>query len=219
MTTVSAPSLDEIQAMLSQVPETYPSIVPSPHIPSNLASVIDHTLLAPNALRADIEQCCRDAIELQAATVCVNSSAVKVAVKVLAGSSVKPICTIGFPFGAGNVKGKVEETLQAKADGALEIDMVQNVGLLRDGKYEEVFHEIAAIALAAEPVPLKVIIETCYLTSEFAIFRVPRRWLLITRKKGKRSQSPLCLRVERVLRLSRRRQAMVVGVQRQRMSD
>ena len=163
---MSAPTREEIQTLLSQIPQELPPINPTPSVPSNVASIIDHTLLAPNALPTEIEQCCRDAIELDAATVCVNSSMVAIAAKVLKGSKIKPICTIGFPFGAGNVQGKVQETQKAQQDGAQEIDMVQNVGLLRAGKYEEVYHEISAIVQAAKPAALKVIIETCYLTRE-----------------------------------------------------
>ncbi|PWN34843.1 deoxyribose-phosphate aldolase [Meira miltonrushii] len=163
---MSAPSLEEIQTLLSQIPQDLPPLNPAPSIPDNVASIIDHTLLAPNALPTEIEQCCRDAIELNAATVCVNSSMVAIAAKALQGTHVKPICTIGFPFGAGNTQGKVQETQKAQEDGAQEIDMVQNVGLLRAGKYGEVFEEIAAIAQAAKPAKLKVIIETCYLTRE-----------------------------------------------------
>lgn len=163
---MSAPTVEEIQILLSQIPHQLPPLNPTPSVPENVASIIDHTLLAPNALPEEIEQCCRDAIELNAATVCVNSSMAKIAAKALEGSHVKPICTIGFPFGAGNLEGKVQEAEKASQDGAQEIDMVQNVGLLIAGKYEDVFAEIAAIVHAAKPAKLKVIIETCYLTRE-----------------------------------------------------
>lgn len=184
------PPIDEqIQLLLASLPSQLEPIQPSPPLPSSVASVIDHTLLAPNSTVSDIQECCREAIQLGAATVCVNSSMVQVAAKKLEGTLIKPICTIGFPFGAANTEGKIEETRTAKAAGAKEIDMVsrqrgivlwkeclltpqllmpqvQNVGLLRAGRYDEVLEEVAAIVREADPVPLKVIIETCFLTRE-----------------------------------------------------
>lgn len=193
--TSTAPTLEEIQALVSDLPATLPPIEPSPAVPGHIASIVDHTLLASNALPADIVQCCRDAVQLGTATVCVNSSMVAVAAKALQGSDVKPICTIGFPFGAGNLQGKVTETQAAKADGALEIDMVQNVGLLRAGGYQAVFDEIAAVALAAAPAKLKVILETCYLTRTYGSAAGPCFVGLTAShslSQARRLQSPLC---------------------------
>jgi deoxyribose-phosphate aldolase len=114
-----------IQILLESLPDTLETIKPTPPIPSNVASVIDHTLLTPSATPTDIQQCCKEAVDLKAATVCVNSSSIGVAVESLHGTSVKPICTISFPFGAGNLEGKVKEAEVAKASGAKEIDMVR----------------------------------------------------------------------------------------------
>lgn len=157
---------EQIQLLLDSLPAELPPIQPTPTLPSSVASVIDHTLLAPSATIVDIQECCKEAIRFKAATVCVNSSMVEIAAKALQGTQIRSICTIGFPFGAANLEGKVEETKIAKAHGAQEIDMVQNVGLLRAGKYDLVLQEVMAIVSAAAPVPLKVIIETCFLTRE-----------------------------------------------------
>lgn len=161
---MSAPTADEIQLLVSDLPAVLPAIEPAPVLPHHVASIIDHTLLAPSATPEDIVQCCRDAVELGAATVCVNASMVAVAAAALQGSQVRPICTIGFPFGAGNTAGKVAETVRAREDGAQEIDMVQNVGLVRAGQYAAAFADVAAVAAAAKPAKLKVILETCFLS-------------------------------------------------------
>lgn len=163
---ISCPSLEEIQHLLSTLPQDLGPIHPTPALPNSFTSLIDHTLLAPYAVPADIVQCCQDAVELKTATVCVNSSLVGTAAGALKGSKVRAICTIGFPFGAGNTHSKVEETRTAVADGAEEIDMVQNVGLLKAGKYGEVFADISSVVQAAMPAKVKVILETCYLTQE-----------------------------------------------------
>ncbi|UZJ56959.1 hypothetical protein CBS101457_006279 [Exobasidium rhododendri] len=166
MTDVYPPIGEQIQLLLSSLPATLPPLNPAPLLPTNVASIIDHTLLAPASTPVDIQRCCKEAVSHEAATVCVNSSMMHIAVESLRGTTVRPICTIGFPFGAGNKESKIQETLTARLQGAQEIDMVQNVGLLRAGKYEEVLDEVTAIAQAAAPAILKVIIETCFLTRE-----------------------------------------------------
>jgi deoxyribose-phosphate aldolase len=124
MAAVYPPIGEQIQLLLSSLPSELGPIQPQPALPTSVASIIDHTLLAPSATISDIQECCREAIKLKAATVCVNSSMLQVAVKELQGTAIRPICTIGFPFGAANTEGKVEETRAAKAAGAKEIDMV-----------------------------------------------------------------------------------------------
>lgn len=125
VTDIYPPIGEQIQLLLSSLPSQLGPVEPQPALPSSVASIIDHTLLAPSAIISDIQECCKEAIKLKAATVCVNSSMVHIAAKELQGSSVRPICTIGFPFGAANMEGKVEETRAAKAAGAKEIDMVR----------------------------------------------------------------------------------------------
>ncbi len=94
--------------------------------PAGIASLIDHTLLAPAATPAQVEQVCQEAIEYGARTVCVNSCMIPTAAAKLAGSKVVPISVVGFPFGAANTEGKVAETKVAVQQGAKEIDMVSS---------------------------------------------------------------------------------------------
>jgi deoxyribose-phosphate aldolase len=130
-----------------------------------LNKLIDHTLLKATATIAEIETLCKEAVEYDFYSVCVNSSYVATAKKFLAGTNVKVCSVVGFPLGAMQAKAKLFETEQALADGADEIDMVINVGLLKSGEVDKVRDEIAALkaAVGANRV-LKVIIETCYLT-------------------------------------------------------
>ena len=130
-----------------------------------LNKLIDHPILKATATIAEIETLCKEAVEYDFYSVCVNSSYVATAKKFLAGTNVKVCSVVGFPLGAMQAKAKLFETEQALADGADEIDMVINVGLLKSGEVDKVRDEIAALkaAVGANRV-LKVIIETCYLT-------------------------------------------------------
>ena len=130
-----------------------------------LNKLIDHTLLKATATIAEIETLWKEAVGYDFYSVCVNSSYVATAKKFLAGTNVKVCSVVGFPLGAMQAKAKLFETEQALADGADEIDMVINVGLLKSGEVDKVRDEIAALkaAVGANRV-LKVIIETCYLT-------------------------------------------------------
>lgn len=129
-----------------------------------LNKFIDHTLLSAIAGRKDIEHLCEEAITHQFYAVCVNSSYVKEAKTFLRDSEVKLAATIGFPLGASSSQAKIEEARQAVADGADEIDMVINVGFLKDGRLAEVEEEIATIKRTIGGNVLKVILETCYLS-------------------------------------------------------
>lgn len=95
-----------------------------------LATMIDHTLLKPNATEAMIRQTCQEALDFHTATVCVNSYWIPLVNQLLAGSSVKPIAVIGFPLGASLTEAKVAEAQLAIDAGAKEIDMVINLGAL-----------------------------------------------------------------------------------------
>ena len=125
---------------------------------------IDHTVLKANAVEDDIRQLCTEAREHAFFSVCVNSVWVPAARAWLAGSPVKVCSVVGFPLGAMSPAAKVFEAKQAVADGADEIDMVINVGWLKDGEADAVRDEIRAIKEAIAPRVLKVIIETCYLS-------------------------------------------------------
>ena len=130
----------------------------------NLNQYIDHTVLKANATEADIVQLCEEARTHAFFSVCVNSAWVPTAKALLVGSPVKVCSVIGFPLGAMSTAAKVFEARQAVADGAAEIDMVINVGWLKDGERDAVREEIRAIKQAIGANVLKVIIETCYLT-------------------------------------------------------
>ena len=133
-----------------------------------LNKYIDHTLLKAEATPKDIEKLCREAIEYDFFAVCVNSYYVPLAKKCLAGSDVKIASVIGFPLGAMSTESKVFETEDAAMNGASEIDMVLNVGLLKSGDIQACKEDIAAVVDAANKhnAIVKVILETCYLTEE-----------------------------------------------------
>lgn len=124
---------------------------------------IDHTLLSAQATSRDIRRLCAEAIEHDFYAVCVNSSYVKLARSILQGSNVKIAATVGFPLGAASSESKILEASQAIKDGATEIDMVLNIGFLKEGKTAEVQREIARVKTAIGKNLLKVILETCYL--------------------------------------------------------
>lgn len=138
-------------------------------VPANLAGIartIDHTLLKPTATRADIVKVCEEARRHHFASVCVNSVWIGLVARLLAGSGVKPICVVGFPLGAMATRSKAQETREAVADGAEEIDMVINIGMLRGGDHDGVFDDIKAVVDAAAGKPVKVILENTMLERE-----------------------------------------------------
>lgn len=129
-----------------------------------LAGMMDHTLLKAFATTSDIERVAKEAIEIGAASVCVNPIHVKQVADILKGSGVKTCTVIGFPLGANTSEVKAFETKDAIANGAEEVDMVINVGALKEGNAEAVYRDIQAVVDAADGTLVKVIIETCYLT-------------------------------------------------------
>ena len=130
-----------------------------------ILSKVDHTLLAQNATWEEIKAICDDGMKYETASVCIPASYVKQA-KEYVGNKL-PICTvIGFPNGYSTSATKVFETADAVKNGADEIDMVINVGWLKDKRYEEILNEINAIKDACDGKILKVIIETCLLTDD-----------------------------------------------------
>ncbi|NCD01262.1 deoxyribose-phosphate aldolase [bacterium] len=132
----------------------------------NIASYIDHTVLAANATSEKIATICKEAIEYKFASVCVNSCHVKECSNKLKNTDVAVCTVVGFPLGAMSTKAKAFEALQAIEDGADEIDMVINIGWLKDGKDDLVLKDIKALKEACGDKLLKVIIETCLLSDE-----------------------------------------------------
>ncbi|MFC7440632.1 deoxyribose-phosphate aldolase [Laceyella putida] len=131
-----------------------------------IAAMIDHTLLKPEATKEQIQELCREAKEHDFASVCVNPYWVKEAAAQLAGSQVAVCTVVGFPLGATTSEVKAFETKNAIQNGATEIDMVMNVGALKSGDVETVKRDIQAVVEAANGVLVKVILETGLLTDE-----------------------------------------------------
>ncbi len=127
---------------------------------------IDHTVLKQDAVKADVVKLCNEAVENDFASVCINPYWIPVAKEILTGTNVDICTVIGFPLGANATATKAFETKQAILDGATEIDMVINVGALKDKEYDVVYNDIKAVVDAANGTLVKVIIETCLLTDE-----------------------------------------------------
>jgi deoxyribose-phosphate aldolase len=136
--------------------------------PAGVASLIDHTLLKPDAKRSDIEELCREAIQFKFATVCINPTWVSLASRLLAGSGVGVCSVVGFPLGATTADVKGYETQRAIFDGSREIDMVINVGALKSGDLRGVERDIEAVVGPCRDchVLSKVIIEAALLTDD-----------------------------------------------------
>lgn len=133
----------------------------------NFARMIDHTLLKAEATKEQIEKLCDEAKQFNFASVCVNPTWVKRSSELLQGTDVLVCTVIGFPLGANTPAVKAFEAKDAIANGATEVDMVINIGALKDKNYELVQADIAAVVEAAKDSALvKVIIESCLLTDE-----------------------------------------------------
>lgn len=129
-----------------------------------LASMIDHTILKPEAGKEQVETICREAREYGFASVCVNSSYVPLCSELLRDTEVKVCTVIGFPLGAMSTAAKAAEARQAILDGAEELDMVIHIGMLKDGNNEYVEQDIHSVVEEARgKAAVKVIIETCLL--------------------------------------------------------
>ena len=135
---------------------------------SELARLIDHTLLKPEATPADIQQLCEEALEYRFACVCINPVYVPMAAAELAGTDVEVGAAIGFPLGATTTTAKVCEAKQALDDGATELDMVIHIGALKAGERDRVVEDVAAVAAVCheEGALLKVIIEAALLDDD-----------------------------------------------------
>lgn len=135
---------------------------------NEILSKVDHTILKQESTWEDVKQICDDGIKYNVASICIAPSYVKQASEYIKqnNSSLKVCTVIGFPNGYNTTETKVFETANAIENGAEEIDMVINVGWLKDRKYDEISREIKEIKRACQGKLLKVIIETCLLTEE-----------------------------------------------------
>ncbi len=134
--------------------------------PSDIAPLIDHTLLKADATKEELKKLCEEAKKYGFATVCVNPTNVRYCAGLLEGSSTKPIAVVGFPLGASVPQAKAFEARQAVRDGAQEIDMVINITALKAKDYATVLDDICAVVAASAPKPVKVILETAMLDTE-----------------------------------------------------
>jgi deoxyribose-phosphate aldolase len=132
----------------------------------NLPSLIDHTVLRPEATKADVLRLCREAKDHRFTVIFVPPCYVDEAVAAVAGAAIRVGIPIGFPLGGHTTKAKVAEAVEAVARGASVLDMVINVSRLKSGDHDEVRRDIASVVMATPNVEHKVILETCYLTQQ-----------------------------------------------------
>ena len=135
-----------------------------------LVALIDHTLLKPEAPRTDLDACIKTAIEADVKAMCIRPMDVAYSAKALEGSNVLLCTVIGFPHGTVTTATKVAETIEAVKHGAIEVDMVMNLGLFASGEYEQVQDDIAQVVKATKSTnpnaEVKVILETCLWSEE-----------------------------------------------------
>ena len=131
---------------------------------------IDQTLLKPEATLSQIEELCASARKYDFKAVCVQPHYLSKSKELLRGTNVLPITVVGFPLGANNTSTKVFETQYAVGQGAKEIDMVINISALKSGELDFVYQDIRQVVQTAQGIPVKVIVETAYLTQEEKIF-------------------------------------------------
>ncbi|MGE0469238.1 MAG: deoxyribose-phosphate aldolase [Nitrospira sp.] len=132
----------------------------------NLPALIDHTILRPDATKADVLRLCREARDCGFTVIFVPPCYVDEAVEAVAGTTIRVGIPIGFPLGGHSTKAKVAEAVEAVAHGAHVLDMVLNVNRLKSGAHDSVRADIAEVVRATPNVEHKVILETCYLTHE-----------------------------------------------------
>jgi deoxyribose-phosphate aldolase len=135
-------------------------------VPADLAKLIDHTLLKPEATRDEIVKLCAEAKQHRFASVCVNTTWVPLCKALLSGTDVMVCAVVGFPLGAMTPTAKAYEAREAMRQGAREIDMVINIGALKSRDYETVFEDICRVVKSAQPAGVKVILETSALDNE-----------------------------------------------------
>ena len=135
-------------------------------VPTDLAKLIDHTLLKPEATRDEVVKLCEEARAHRFASVCVNTTWVPLCKALLSGSDVMVCAVVGFPLGAMSPSAKAYEAREAMRQGAREIDMVINIGALKSRDYETVFEDICRVVKSCAPAQVKVILETSALDTE-----------------------------------------------------
>ena len=133
---------------------------------SDIAPLIDHTLLKADATDAGIRRLCEEAKEFGFHSVCVNPFFVPLARDLVAGSGVNVTTVVGFPLGANATKGKIYEALESSLAGAKELDIVMNLGMAKAGQWDAAEKDISDVISATKGLVHKVIIETCYLSKE-----------------------------------------------------
>ncbi len=132
----------------------------------DFAKIIDHTMLKADSTRETIQRYCAEAKQYGFASVCVNSCHAALVAAELKGTGINTCCVVGFPLGAMITEAKAFEAKAAVAAGADEVDMVINIGAIKDKDMAFVEQDIKAVVEAAKPAIVKVIIETCLLTDE-----------------------------------------------------
>lgn len=133
---------------------------------AKIARLIDHTILKPETTEADVRRLCEEALRYGFASVCVNTCWVPLCRRLVQGGRVKVCTVVSFPLGSNATEVKAYEAAQAVKAGADELDMVANLGWIKEGKLDLVQHDIRAVVKAAKGAAVKVIIETCLLTDE-----------------------------------------------------
>ncbi|MBA3395415.1 MAG: deoxyribose-phosphate aldolase [Deltaproteobacteria bacterium] len=135
-------------------------------VPADIAKLIDHTLLKPEATRDEVVKLCEEAKQHRFASVCVNTTWVPLCKALLSGTDVMVCAVVGFPLGAMAPTAKAYEAREAVRQGAREIDMVINIGALKSRDYETVFEDICRVVKMSDPAGVKVILETSALDTE-----------------------------------------------------
>src|SRR5687767_4611558 len=141
-------------------------------VPADLAKLIDHTLLKPEATRDEVVKLCAEAKQHRFASVCVNSTWVPLCRSLVAGTDVMACAVVGYPLGAVTPTAKAYEAREAVRQGAREIDMVINIGALKSRDFETVFEDICRVVKSSQPAGVKVILETSALTQEEKIIAI-----------------------------------------------
>jgi deoxyribose-phosphate aldolase len=136
------------------------------NVPADMAKMIDHTLLKPEATREEIVKLCEEAKKHRFASVCVNTTWVPLCRAMLSGTDVMVCAVVGFPLGAMTPTAKAYEAREAVRQGAKEIDMVMNIGALKSRDFETVFEDICRVVKSSSPAGVKVILETSSLNTE-----------------------------------------------------
>lgn len=157
---------DEVEALRAAGAARLSAATGIGNVRTDLARMIDHTMLKPEVTRDQLRTLCEEAVRYRFYSVCVNSSNIRFCANLLRGTDVLPIAVVGFPLGAMAPQAKAFEARQAIRDGAREIDMVINIGKLKNGDFDCVFEDIVSVVAASKPYPVKVIIETSALTDE-----------------------------------------------------